>query len=240
MSATGLVYSPSSNPPGVGDRAKYVAVKRSTLQSVRTNYEAYAGKILDGGPTGTPAPLVYSSLGAGGAEAAGAGCTQPGQGTVGTDGYAFPMEPQTKAVKGIRVGQTTATHWDGTDAYDLFSTVDADVYSIYAGTPTKINTSVKGVEGCTSIQFKADDGFYYWYGHLKNPVVQEGVHIDAGVKMAEIADTSLTTTCTGNGGPHLHIDRGCTIDAEPQPGGTDECRDPAFIPFLSRIYEKLP
>jgi hypothetical protein len=161
-------------------------------------------------------------------------------GNVSIDGYAFPLAPQTRAVGGIRVGQTTTGHWDLTDAYDLTSTDSADVYAIFGGTPVTIGRNYHGVPGCSSIQFLADDGFYYWYGHLKNVVVQEDVHIPAGTRMAEIADdTNFTGTCWG-GGPHLHIDRGCTIAGVPQRGGADACRDPNFIPFLSRIYESLP
>jgi hypothetical protein len=115
----------------------------------------------------------------------------------------------------------------------------AAVYSIYAGTPVNVDTRFKDIEGCGAIQFKAKDGFYYWYGHLKNIVVQEGVEIQAGVKMAEVADSSFGSACVG-GGPHLHIDRGCSIGGIPQPGGTDACRDPSFITFLSKLYESLP
>jgi lysophospholipase L1-like esterase len=166
-------------------------------------------------------------------------------GNISPDGYAFPLEPQTQGVSGIYVGQTTSEHWDGSDAFDLFSPLGteagADVYAIYDGTPVTINTSFKDVAGCTSIQFYADDGYYYWYGHLKNPVVEEGKHITVGTQMAEVADSSFTTNCTGGGGPHLHIDRGCTPPGgTPQRGGTKGCRDPEFIPFLSTIYENLP
>ena len=92
--------------------------------------------------------------------------------------------------------------------------------------------------GCSSIQFLADDGFYYWYGHIKNVTVQEGVHVAAGTRMAELADRDMGSACIGSA-PHLHIDRGCTTADGPQPGGMDSCRDPAFIPFLSQIYERL-
>jgi hypothetical protein len=104
----------------------------------------------------------------------------------------------------------------------------------------RINTSFNDVEGCTSIQFKADDGFYYFYGHLKNPVVVEDERIEAGTKMAQVADASFGTECSGNGGPHLHIDRGCTTEEGPQWAGNKDCRDPKFIELLSKIYETLP
>lgn len=157
-----------------------------------------------------------------------------GNGTVDTRGYAFPLAPQTQAVGGIN-----NDHHDGTPAFDLFSFPDAPVYSIFAGTPVTINTSFNDVPGCSSIQFHADDGYYYWYGHLKNVSVKQGVHIDAGIQMAQVADQSYGSDCVG-GGPHLHIDRGCTINGVRQRGGSDSCRDPEFIPFLRALYQSLP
>jgi len=177
---------------------------------------------------------------------AGIGITNgPAQGcgdkpTAGTGTYSFPLAPQTKSVGGIRVGQTTATHHDGTPAFDLFSTLTrAKVYAIYDGTPVTINQNFNGVAGCSSIQFQADDGFYYWYGHLEEVTVQEGVHIASGTPMASIADKPTYNSRCWGGAPHLHIDRGCTIAGTPQRGGSDACRDPEFIPFLAKIYEGL-
>jgi murein DD-endopeptidase MepM/ murein hydrolase activator NlpD len=163
-----------------------------------------------------------------------------GNGAISVSGYAFPLEPQSKKVGGIRINQTTTTHHDKTPAFDLFSTDSADVYAIYGGIPTKITTDYHGQPGCSTIMFKADDGFYYWYGHLKNVTVAQGVHVAAGTKMAEIADkANFNSECWG-GGPHLHIDRGCVENGVPQTAGRDECRDPDFIPFLSALYATLP
>lgn len=161
-------------------------------------------------------------------------------GNVSVDGYAFPLEPQSRKIGGIIVGQTRTKHHDGTDAFDLFTPIDsANVYAIYGGTPTRINLDFHGIVGCSTIQFLADDGLYYWYGHLKDVIVQENVHIPGGTPMAKIADrVKFTRDCWG-GGPHLHIDRGCIIDGIPQTGGRDECRDPNFIPFLSKLYGTL-
>lgn len=171
------------------------------------------------------------------------GCPQTaaGSGIVDVTGYAFPLAPQNRTVGGITVGQTVSTHHDGTDAFDLFSTQDsADVYAIFNGVATGVNTNFANIPGCSSIQFRADDGYYYWYGHLKNTTVQENARVEAGAKIAEIADrTNFTAACWG-GAPHLHIDRGCTIDGVRQTAGRDECRDPEFIPFLSQLYETLP
>jgi murein DD-endopeptidase MepM/ murein hydrolase activator NlpD len=162
--------------------------------------------------------------------------TSPGgSGLVSADGYAFPLEPQTKAVGGIN-----NSHHDGTPAFDLFSsTPDPEVYAISDGTVDTVNTNFNDVRGCTSIQFRSVDGFWYWHGHLKNPVVQRGDVVRAGDKLAEVADASFGSRCVG-GAPHLHIDRGCVRNGVPQRGGTDACRDPDFIPFLRSIWEGLP
>jgi murein DD-endopeptidase MepM/ murein hydrolase activator NlpD len=169
-----------------------------------------------------------------------ANCPHDAAGRISVNGYAFPLAPQTKAVGGIKVGQTVTAHHDGTPAFDLFSTEDsAPVFAIYGGTAVTINKSYHGVSGCSTIQFQADDGFYYWYGHLKNVSIEEDVHVEAGTQIAEVADAqNFGSDCWG-GGPHLHIDRGCTINGEPQRGGLDECRDPEFIPFLSALFETL-
>jgi hypothetical protein len=168
-------------------------------------------------------------------------CGAPTGGGANSEGYIFPLAPQSKAIGGIKVGQTETLHHDHTPAFDLFTPIDsATVYAIYGGTPTNINTSFGDIPGCSSIQFKADDGFYYWYGHLQLVTVAEGTHIDAGTPMAKIANKAKFDSRCYGGGPHLHIDRGCTIDGVPQTGGRDECRDPTFIPFLAKIYEALP
>lgn len=233
-------------PPSwpVGDRQKYINATNGTVKSVLEDYATHAGKVLDGTGPGTPPPLQFSSPGLGAISLAttggSCGSASGGSGLVDPQGYSFPLAPQTKAVSGVRAGQTATTHWDETDAYDLFSSDSAAVYAIFDGTPVTVNTNFKGIPGCSTIQFKADDGFYYWYGHLKNVVVSEGTHILAGTQMAEIADRkNFGSDCWG-GGPHLHIDRGCTKNGVPQRGGGDECRDPDFIPFLSKLWEGLP
>jgi hypothetical protein len=179
--------------------------------------------------------------------ASGGSSSSNNPGNISTTGYAFPLAPQTKAISGIVVGQTITSHHDGTPAFDLITPQQgADVYAIFGGTPTIVNTSFKPPTatatepGCTSIMFHADDGQYYWYGHLMNPVVAEGTHIAAGTKMAQIADNIHFTRNCWEGTPHLHIDRGCSINGVPQPGGRSTCRDPAFIPFLSALYATLP
>jgi hypothetical protein len=166
-------------------------------------------------------------------------------GSVTANGYAFPMEPQNRSVGGITVGQTVTTHHDGTPAFDLFGTGSAGnvgggkVYALYGGTVVGVGEEDPG--WCYSIQLKADDGFYYWYGHLNGVLVTQGAHVVAGQQMAVTAKWTNEHTCNNtSGATHLHIDRGCTINGAPQPGGSKDCRDPAFIPFLSQIYGTLP
>jgi murein DD-endopeptidase MepM/ murein hydrolase activator NlpD len=161
-----------------------------------------------------------------------------GSGLVDSTGYSFPLAPQTKSVGGIVENQTVTRHHDETPAFDLFSTDSADVYAIYDGVIDSVNNSYGDIQGCTSIMLYADDTYYYWYGHLKNPTVREGDRVTAGQKIAELADQSFTNACFGSA-PHLHIDRGCVIGGEPQPAGRDICRDPDFIPFLSSLYSGL-
>ncbi len=162
-------------------------------------------------------------------------------GTVSTNGYAFPLAPQRKiAYGGLPCNQTTCHH-DGTAAYDLSynQVVGKEVYAIIGGTVQKINTQDAG--WCQSIQLKGSDGYYYWYGHIIDVTVNEGDPVQAGQAMAKVAQWTEEHTCKGtSSGSHLHIDRGCTIDGVRQPGGTDACRDPEFVPFLQALYDTLP
>ena len=161
-----------------------------------------------------------------------------GSGLVDSTGYSFPLAPQTKSVDGIVENQVVTRHHDETPAFDLFSTDSADVYAIYDGVIDYVDTSFNEIVGCTGMQLKADDTYYYAFLHLKNPTVTEGTRVKAGDKIAELADQSFTDACFGSA-PHLHIDRGCVIGGEPQSAGRDVCRDLDFIPFLSSLYSRL-
>lgn len=175
-----------------------------------------------------------------GCVSAGVNSSTGGSGLVDPSGYSFPLAPQTRAVGGISVGQQVATHHDGTPAYDLFSPINsANVYAITSGVVDYIDTNFKGVAGCTAMQLHADDTYYYAFLHMKEPVIAEGTRVVAGQLLGKIADSaSFPEACRGSGS-HLHIDRGCVINGEPQFAGHDECRDPDFIPFLSKLYEGL-
>lgn len=244
-SVTGFVHGAPFNN-GVGDRELYIQSTSSSLESVLEDYESYAGKILDGSPSGDPEPLVFSSSGTRiGAFGSSAGCGRAasgGSGLVNPDGYSFPLAPQRRSqIGGIRSGQTLTTHHDDTPAFDLLydGVAGQDVYAVYDGVIDNIGTQEAG--WCQSIQLFADDGYYYWYGHLIDLAVNDGDRVVAGQQLGKVAEWTPEHTCNGtSGAAHLHIDRGCTIDGEPQGGGRDECRDPDFIPFLSKLYDTLP
>ncbi len=157
-------------------------------------------------------------------------------------GYAFPLEPQTRAVGGITINQLYSRHGGKGPAFDLFGLNGRkggdDIYAFDDGEVAGVGEDEPG--WCYNIQLKAADGFYYWYGHLNNVVVKRGDNVRAGQAMGEIAEWTPEHNCDGSSGAaHLHIDRGCTINGVPQTGGRDECRDPAFIPLLSEIYGRL-
>lgn len=185
------------------------------------------------------------------------GCTNLANGNrVGTNGntgyinpvgnYKFPLEPQTKRVGGIgdgwkglfRPDGITPVHHDKTAAYDLFSFTDADVYSLTDGVIDYVDTSFNDIEGCVGMQLHADDGYYYTFLHMKNPTITEGTRVVAGQKLGEIADNGFPSECRGSSA-HLHTDRGCVINGEPQFAGRDECRDEDYVEFLSNVYETL-
>lgn len=169
------------------------------------------------------------------------GCGGGGSGAISTAGYSFPLEfPENRTIGGISLGQTVTTHHDGTPAFDLSyaNVTGKSVYAIYDGVIDRVGTQDPG--WCNSVQLKAADGFYYWYGHLTNVRVTDKQTVKAGDLIGEIATWTPDHTCNGtSSGAHLHIDRGCTIDGVPQRGGSDSCRDPEFIPFLSKLYEEL-
>ncbi len=159
---------------------------------------------------------------------------------VNTDGYAFPVD-MSGLNSGIKVNQTTTIHHgDGKyKAFDLMSDDNTNVFAIYNGTISKVNKSYKFTNGsgkaCQSITLKADDGYYYWYGHVKGSTVNQGDKVKAGQKIAEVAGRDqYNPTCFG-GGPHLHIDRDKLWG---NIGGSGNGGDPAFIPFLSKLYQE--
>src|SRR5690606_19501690 len=99
-------------------------------------------------------------------------------GQVNTAGYAFPLDIS-GLTGGITTNQTTTTHHGGGryKAFDLMAKDNTGVYAIHSGTIAKVNKSYTFTSGsgkpCQSITFKADDGYYYWYGHIKGASVNQ-------------------------------------------------------------------
>lgn len=171
-------------------------------------------------------------------------CTDGGQtGVVDASGYAFPIVLGKSLISNGYSWPCKTTspycHHDKTPAFDLSKkpnnqTAGVTVVAIDSGTITKIGQNYMNT-GCQSIQYKGDNGRYYWYGHIrtdsKTPKV--GAAVSAGTYLGKVGES----ICTGNGSyPHLHIDMG-------YPGmtaGVGPNRDPAFIPLMNSLYEKLP
>jgi hypothetical protein len=179
------------------------------------------------------------------------GTNAGGTGLVNADGYSWPLEPQTKIdYNGIPCEKTTCHH-DGTAAADLFYGTPEQmggkkVYAISDG--VVLHASIyHDVPGCYEIQFHSTkDNYYYWYGHLQNPeqkllaaTTNSPVAVHSGEQIAEVAVNSLGPDCRGSTS-HLHIDRGCVRNGIPQQGGSVNCRDPSFIPFMNDMWSKLP
>jgi hypothetical protein len=186
----------------------------------------------------------------GGEDSGGDGGSCSGTGSVNAEGYAFPLEGQKNEISAFTRLPCTAgpsgCHHDGTPAFDLITgagnaTVGRDVYAIHDGTIDYAQDNYRGASGCFSIGFTQsgsqnpeDDGWEYWYGHIRRPTVGSDQQVRAGDKIAEVGESR----CTGNGSqPHLHIDRGFP---KGRSGGSDCCRDPAFIDLINALYEGLP
>jgi hypothetical protein len=175
-------------------------------------------------------------------------------GNVSTDGYAFPLADQKQHSYSTLPCEKQTCHHDGTAAFDLIWGTPEEMggRAVYAITDGEIEgQATYHVNGCFEIQFKSDKtyqdkpgkNYYYWYGHLQNPVYSnseaEGKRFKAGDKIAEVADLSKTSACW-SGTTHLHIDRGCIQNGIPQQGGSVGCRDPEFVPLMNKIWEGLP
>lgn len=177
-------------------------------------------------------------------------------GSVNTNGYSWPVEPQRKSYVNNFPGSLTHMPCDGAGschggrgtgtAYDLGSvepsytgnklevSAGKKVYAINAGSIVNLHI-YNGIQGCYSLQLKAEDGYYYWYGHIAKPLVKDGqTNISAGQAIAEIGGSK----CTGNGSTaHLHIDRG----PKGEFGGSESNRDgEAMVKLMNSLFEELP
>jgi hypothetical protein len=205
----------------------------SDCDSFYNTRKGYADQAYSAFKDLAPAELVSDS---------GASCG--GSAYIDPTGYAFPIVlPKNNVSNGYGwpCNPKTYCHHDGTPAFDLAkkalddSTTGTEVVAIYDGKISNINPNYDGT-GCQSIQFEGNDGWYYWYGHIrtdsKTPKVGESVK--AGDHLAKVGER----VCTGNGSyPHLHIDRGFP---KGHTAGEDAHRDPDFINLVNKLYENLP
>ncbi len=105
--------------------------------------------------------------------------------------------------------------------------------------------------GCYRIQFHGDNGKYYWYGHIVEPLVGDGQPVEVGQRIASVGGFNCVPDGGPNSYPHLHIDEGQTINGVAQHGGgaqtdtfgnpcVDECRDGELIPILNTLLVEMP
>jgi len=163
--------------------------------------------------------------------------------------YCWPLEGRKDEFSAYTSLPCTAgpsgCHHDGTPAFDLIvgpgdATLGRKVYAIHKGVVESVKDNYNGDPHCYSIQLRqtgsqnaADDGWWYWHGHIKEPKVQQGQEVEAGTQLAVVGER----VCAKNTVPHLHIDRG---SPKGEPGGYDCCRDPGIIDLINRLYEALP
>lgn len=159
---------------------------------------------------------------------------------IGDYRYAFPVIlPKSDVSNGFGWPCPSTCHHDGTPAFDLSKKAEDDSstgvseVAITDGTIQQMD-GYMGIDGCFEFQLKARDGYYYYYTHLSNPLIQAGATVAVGQKVAEIGRRA----CTGIGSyPHLHIDRG---SPKGRLGGSVCCRDQGMIPLINELYTKLP
>lgn len=161
-------------------------------------------------------------------------------GPVNPNGYAFPVLLPKSEIYNFHTWPCPGVcHHDGTGAMDLTKAPANDsgtgvpVLAIRGGTIRNARQSYSGQQGCNSFQLQADDGFYYWYGHIQN-IPAEGTQVAAGDPVGIIGERR----CTGNGSaPHLHIDRGWP---QGRTGGSVGSRDPNLPQLINQLYADLP
>lgn len=201
---------------------------------------------LDNGPIEYPANshwgtwVQYAALA--GIDGGGGGDCNPDSvsGSINSDGYAFPVEPQTKKGNGgnffsdLPCPSTNChTHTDFV-AWDLgrepFATsTGAALYAIYDATITQID-NIYNTPGCYSINFDGKDGFKYFYTHTSNVAVQVGQDVKAGQKIAEIGPQVCVDGGASANQAHLHLEQ----------RKADGSNSPEIVPLINDLYEGLP
>ena len=189
----------------------------------------------------------FEGRSAGGSSSSSSGNCEGGSGSAFVSGdYAWPIDLGKDEVSaGYSLPcKTSSCHHDGTPAFDLAhkttvsggndgATAGVAVFAIADGEIVK-NDIYQGISGCYAIEYKAKDGFVYWYGHIASPTSQGiGKQFKVGDKIAEVGERD----CTGNGSyPHLHIDRGSPKGTF---GGMVCCRDAGMNDVINGLYEEL-
>lgn len=178
---------------------------------------------------------------------------------ISAEGYAFPARLTKETADNGWYGSKpywpckTWCHHDETPAFDISHTdrrtineeasEGIEVLAIYGGEIKMFNTAYAGQQGCYAFQLAGDDGWMYWYGHLRaHPDVdlRNGLRVEVGKPIAQIGERR----CTGNGSyPHLHIDRGSPKGSHGGGVVLDDgsvcCRDWGFVPLINGLYETL-
>lgn len=153
------------------------------------------------------------------------------------DGHPYALPVSREIVNNLPCKQSSCHH-DGTPAADLGITPKSEGTPVYAITSGMIENrhyragpSGNAPQECESFHIKGDDGWDYWYGHIRGVSVNNGEKVKAGQQIAEIGQSA----CADNTPPHLHIDRG---SPKGYSGGLACCRDSGFVPLLNKIWEE--
>lgn len=151
-------------------------------------------------------------------------------GDVKVDGYAFPLKNY-KLDEKLLSCSISGCHHDGTAAFDLMADEGTEVLAIYDGEILSNRPYSAGGGGeCSSVQFRANDGWVYWYGHttIKHPA---GTKFKAGDVLGKLGNSR----CAMGAGSHLHIDRG---SPKGHTGGDKSARDKDFVPLMQKLLKK--
>ncbi len=170
------------------------------------------------------------------------GCSSTGA-QVDISGYAFPVGiPKDQLFNWCKWPiQTSAPycHHDNTPAIDISikgnqqNAIGKPVYAIYNGKIDRLNLNYNG-SGCQAFQLVGDDGWWYWYGHIRSSV-KDGQTVKAGEQVGTIGESVCSAPST-SAPPHLHIDRGYP---KGHYGGEVGFRDPAFLELINKLYDGL-
>ena len=158
-------------------------------------------------------------------------------GAVSSSGYALPIIGHDKNPKHLNCTPRMSSnpcHHDGTPAFDLIAKPGTKVVAITDGVidstkPYTIGAAASDPK-CKSIQFKGDDGWYYWYGHTTIDA-PNGTRFKAGQVMGVVG----CVACGMGGASHLHIDRGSPTG---RTAGEKNHRDDGFVSLMQKLLKE--